>query len=245
MRILFCLAACVLCIAATGYASPLTDFEQGRSSIDLNYRFSQDFNIPLDTDFKAKNVLADGSVTVGLGNKFALQYRNFNSQSKYTFDFSGYNWGARMKLTSQEINLLYGLNKNWQVYTGYVSNKGTQGLFVNSLTDMTNHGDGSIAGSSKNTWQFGVVGSTSFSDKWTGYVSGGAGKDFYSWEVGTSYVIDKHWELNVNYRDIKAKSLSVPGLIVESSHGNAIIGASGFTADMEFKGPGFGVTYKF
>jgi hypothetical protein len=90
------------------------DFSQGKVAIDLSAQSGGDIKVEGEkvTDGKT-NFL--GAVTFGLGNNFALQYRNNTADSK---DYSSnvYYMGVPYNLTlntickAQELNVLYKLD---------------------------------------------------------------------------------------------------------------------------------------
>jgi predicted porin len=144
-------------------------------------------------DFDSKSNF-DGSITVGLGNNFALQYRNFEPKSADT-RFSGIITTG--KIATNEFNVLYKLDKNVAAFAGYASAKGTMEIF----------GYGSTSSDTKNLWQVGLVGSTAIADKTTLWGSVAAGSNLTNWEVGVSYAFTPNLELNVNYREVKVDDL--------------------------------------
>ncbi|MDR3588577.1 MAG: hypothetical protein P4N41_02850 [Negativicutes bacterium] len=217
---------CMLMLSSVAWASPLMDFSAGKGSIDLTYRNSENSgNIDGSSMTFDKKYNLDGAITIGLGNKFAFQYRNFEPKSDDTLLGYGYVRDTRLplkvnsKIAFNEFNVLYKVDKNVAAFAGLLTAKGT----LNFLSGP------SLSTNTKNLWQVGLVGSTSIADKTTLWGSVGVGSNLTNWEVGVSYAFAPSWEFNVNYREIEAKKLSY----------------SGYDVDAKSKGLGLGLTYKF
>lgn len=219
---IFAFAAATMLTTSIGFAAPLTDYSTGKTSIDLTWRNSdinaksQDSDDSLD---KKGNL--DFGITTGLGNNFAIQYNYYNAKSKETSLPDGY--GGTYKedgsLKTQELNVLYKIDKNLSAYTGIVRVKG----------NINSDGNG-FSSDNKNKLQFGLVGSTKITDKTTAYASIGVASDYTNWKVGVSQEIAPNLELNVDYRKLEAKKLNFNGV---------------GDADITTKGLGVGVSYKF
>jgi len=203
-------------------ASPLTDYSQGEGSIDLTWRNTQNTISFLNYsyDFNKKYNL-DGMLTFGLGNNFAIQYRRFAPISSDTIP-AGSDTGT-LKLTTNEFNVLYKLNKQFSALVGFVNAKG-------DAKDNTNPSGGNII-NTKNLWQVGVVGSTAIADKTTLWGSAAVGKDLTNYEIGIGYEFSPNWEFNVNYRDVNVKDMN--------------ISSASYGIELKAKGLGYGITYKF
>lgn len=185
MKKLILIVVFLLAFSGVGLASPLMDYSQGKGSIDLTWRNAE--NSADGYSFEKKGNL-DAAVTVGLGNKFAFQYRNFEPKSK-----DSYAYGSNLKFALNEFNVLYKLDKNVAAFAGYVTTKATYNDWYYSDSR------------SKNMWQVGVVGSTQIAPKTTLWGSVAAGNNSLSnWEVGVGYAFASNMEFNVNYREIKA-----------------------------------------
>jgi predicted porin len=202
----------IMLIASVSLASPLTDYSPGKTAIDLNW-FP---NGTLDgswgsVDGKRGNI--DWGVTTGLGNKFALQYRQFNPESK-DIGVPSYRFGMR----TQEVNVLYQLNKNVSAFVGWHQAK--------------LHSSG-ITASDRNTFQAGLVGNTKIAPKTTLYGVVGVGSNLVNTETGVAYEVGKDLDLNVFYRYKKIDKLEYN------------ISGETYKDDLKFKGVGVGLTYKF
>ena len=231
------MAAATMLTTSIGFAAPLTDYSTGKTSIDLTWRSSDgkisgtDSAGSWETSFGKKHNL-DLGVTTGLGNNFAIQYNGYNAKSKDAVSWSDADETgiSHLELKTQELNVLYKLNKNVSVYTGVVRVKAQENANV-SFTDGSPSVTESYSTKTKNKIQFGLVGSTKLADKTTAYAQVGVASNFTNWKVGVSQEISPNLDFNVDYRGVKAKKLEFEGE------------AEKF--DATSKGFGFGVTYKF
>ncbi|MBP2654054.1 MAG: hypothetical protein H6Q73_1623 [Firmicutes bacterium] len=216
MKKLLVTLSCLLLFSSVAFASPQMDFSAGSGSIDLIGRNTEN-TITVDGEYNFdKKFNFDGTVTAGLGNDFALQYRNFVPKSKNT-SIDGITYTS--KIRTNEYNLLYKLDTNVAALAGLVNTKG----YLNA------NGLGSSETNSKNYWQVGIVASTVVAPNTTLWGSAAAGKNLTNYEVGAAYEFSPGWEFDVNYRNIKLKDFDV-------ENANPDFAASGF---------GLGVTYKF
>lgn len=224
----------MLMLSSVALASPLMDYSAGKGSVDLTFRNSENTGtIDGSSMTFDKKYNFDGAITVGLGNNFAFQYRNFESKSGDTSLGKVYvndhpTWPSlNSKITFNEYNILYKLDKNVAAFAGLLSAKGT--LNLSGGVDGYTLYNGSLPTDTKNYWQVGLVGSTKIANKTTLWGSVGVGSNLTNWEVGVSYEFAPSWEFNVNYRDVEAKKLAY----------------SGCNVDAKAKGLGLGITYKF
>lgn len=213
-----------LFINSVAFASPLMDYSAGKGSIDLMWRDTKNTEnlYGQSYDYNKKYNL-DGMLTLGLGNKLAFQYRNFAPTSANT------NWGGEVgnfKLTTNEFNVLYKLDKNIAILAGGVNAKGY-------AQDTTNSA-GSNGFSTRNLWQVGVVASTAIAKKTTLWGGIAVGKDLTNYEVGIGYEFSHGWEFNINYRDFDLKNFNSS----DDSVGFSDVG-------LRAKGLGVGITNKF
>ncbi|MBP2642159.1 MAG: hypothetical protein H6Q67_46 [Firmicutes bacterium] len=231
--------ALVFAVASVGSASPLSDFSTGKASIDLNVRSGGDIEVSAEGDSvtgDAKDCNFEGTITYGLGNNFAIQYRNTTGDSKKyngTVYYDSYVLDGNINGTSkaQEFNVLYTLNKNFIAYVGW-----TQAKAGFDASGTVNGAPASISMSGNNTngYQVGLTGVTNFGAGFNGYATVAAGNHITNYEIGVGYEIAKNCELNIGYKDTKYKDLSI-------SYGG--YSYSGY--DYEFKGMTYGATYKF
>lgn len=232
----------IMFVSGIGFASPLTDYSAGKVAIDLDWRNTQvDGNYSLNSSTTTANVdklnldkkySLDGSITVGLGSKFAFQYNNFRpsgtGETWLNLDVIGLDLSddltLRTRLSTQQYNVLYQINNNFAVYTGVFRAKGEFDGHLNGFLSMDVD-----AAVKRDIWQLGLVGSTKLDDKITLYGILGGGKDLMNWAAGLSYEVTPDTEINLSYRKLKVDDFTA---------GNARM-------DGEASGFGLGVTYKF
>ena len=221
------LVVMLLLISSVALASPLTDYSAGKGSIDLTLRNTKE-TLSVESEhltFGKKNNL-DTTVTVGLSDKFAIQYRNFDAKSgnlSMGGDMAG---GISTKLTSNEFNVLYKMGKNINAFAGLVNAQVTLGQSISDGPSME------IGTPTKKYLQVGVVASTQIADKTTLWGSVGVGRHLTNLEVGVGYEFAPNWEFNVNYRNLNVKNLQY-------------MMTSEYSLDQKAKGFGYGITYKF
>lgn len=206
-----CLSA--LCFMSSSVlASPLTDYSEGKTAIDVHFYPSLSYHLTNNNGYDRSPAGTgdnfDWGVTTGLGNKFALQFRQFNPETEV------FNGGERVKTKNQEFNVLYQLNEGISAFAGY-----HQSQFI----DYPDSSD------KKNTAQIGLTGSTKIADKTHLFGTVGVGSGLTNYEIGVAYNLDPRLEFNLLYRDKKVEDVR---------YGN-------IKADADFKGVGYGVTYKF
>ncbi len=218
--------------SAVGFASPLTDFSQGKASVDLNWRIDSEHEYD-GGSLDGSNSSYDLGLTIGLGNKFAFQWQNQTAKSK---DYSGTitdgintaSGTVNTKLTANQFNILYSLDKNVAAFVGYTQAK-NEIDYRGTLNGVP--GSGTISGKNVNGWQAGFTGSFPMGDKLSGYGTLGFGNKIVNLEFGLSYEFSKNAELNLFYKHTEYKDLQFEG--------------SSAKYDVKVKGPGIGLTFKF
>lgn len=215
-------------VTSLGFAAPLNDYSQGKVAVDVSARPSGDFKVSgsaLDGTYDGRTNWEYG-LTVGLGNNFAFEYKNFNPKSKdYHYDLSGFPSTMNGKLDTQEFNILYKVDNNFTVFTGVNTVKSKYSLFGVDFD-----------GNNKTNWQLGVTGQTPIGKNLTGYATVAAGQDSSSWRIGAAYAIDKNLDFNVFYAQNKYDDVK---------YDSTLASAVGRDADYKIKGMGYGLTYKF
>jgi len=209
--------AALLMVSSVGFASPLTDYSQGKVAIDLSVRSSNDVT-DNGTSYDGKDTNFNYGVTVGLGNKFAFQYKQDNADAKDKYWGAGYS--DHSEVASNQYNVLYQINPNVSAFVGLTNTKPTYKYTGNSHDGKNTTG-----------YQVGVIGTVPIGDKATAYASLGYGDQIEDYEFGLGYAIAQNLELNVGYKDTKFKKL------------NWNVGGSDFT--YKAHGLTYGVTYKF
>lgn len=224
-KILLAVTAATM-MASVASASPLTDYSTGKAAIDLTWRNTEitrkvegDRNVQMGE----KNNM-DWSITAGLGNNLAVQYRQFDPKSKATalIDPDDGPYVETFELKTQEANLLYKVNETVSAYVGAMKVKGV----------VSDEGSESVKLKDTTILQVGLVGTTKINDSTTAYASVSAGKDLTTFEIGIGQEIAPNLELNVNYREIQVNKLEADMTPVVK-------------VDAKAKGVGFGVSYKF
>lgn len=276
MKKITLIAIFLFALTSVAAAAPLMDFDKGKVAIDYTFRPSLDFNAtgnisgqffgqPISglsgsRDFSGDSNLELG-LTVGIGNRWALQYRQYNP--------TGNIWSPRIsnpedpkqyiaasfdaKIRSDEYNLLYSLNKNWAAFAGVVRAKG--GVATSASASLA-LGEGEywsggltipeLWSKDKNIFQFGVVGSYEIAKKTHFWGRTSFGSDYRNWEAGLSYDIGKDVQFDVSYRDTKFDKLKFAGLNINPPAGSGYEATNvDVTTDVTVKGWGFGLTYKF
>lgn len=218
----------IFALSSVAFASPLTDFSQGKVAVDINFRPDADITCSgsLTGSVKGKNDNIDLGATIALGNKFAFQYKNSNQKTKdhsltltnppLTINV------ARTEIEAQEYNILYKIDKGFAAFAGITNAKA-------SITGISN--PVSYPGKSISGYQVGIIGNTPIGKNLNAYGIIGVGDKITSFEFGVGYEIAKNTELNLFYKDAKYKDLEVQTLNGKS--------------DATVKGMGYGLTFKF
>jgi opacity protein-like surface antigen len=218
-------AALLVLTTTTSFASPLVDYSEGKVAIDIAFQAPKitDSNDVVGSTgaMDGKNVTSFG-ITAGLGNKWAIQYKQVSPKSKdQTVDLLGTSLVYHEKLDSKEVNALYRLDKNISALVGIGQVKG-------NYYDNTSSNDNT---DKKNILQVGFVGSVPVADKTNAYATAIFGKDLTSWTLGLSYALDQNIDMNLFYGYNKYENISWQNTAGQS--------------DFTVKGVGYGVTYKF
>lgn len=277
MKKLILIALFLFALSSVAAAAPLMEFDKGKVALDYTYRPSLDFSADAKiggTLFGESGSISgsrnfdgdanlDLGITIGIGNKWGLQYRQYNpagtiwsgsfgfgqnyaAMSTAEYDPVTINLGFEGKIRSDEFNLLYGFDKNWAAFVGVVRN--SAGIKT-SLSGSGYGYSGSLTipelwSEEKNHFHFGVVGSYKIADKTNLWGLASFGGDYRNWEAGVSYDIGKDLQLNVNYRDTKFDKFKFAGVNFNTPD-PANSTAIDVTSDVTVKGWGFGITYKF
>lgn len=224
--ILFSLVAvvCSTLIVSPGLASPLADYSLGKTAVDISWMPSlnmQNQYTGADNGEMSEHNGKKGNVawglTTGLDGKWAVQYRQFNPESKQ--------YGAGQVyygMKTQEVNVLYKVDKNLSLFVGWHQAKYTYGAVPNPIVTVDN----------KNVLQAGLAGTMQIAPKTLLYGIVGVGKDIANYETGVSYEAAKNLEFNLFYRYKKVEDMKDT---FEGSYNDTI------TA----KGWGYGLTCKF
>lgn len=215
--------ALLLLLTNSVFAAPIADFACGKTSIDLGITQQK-----LETANSFWNYTPnkwdekynfDFATTIGLGEKFALQY-------KYQ-DIDATMPDRKINSDMQALNLLYRIDNTLHAFVG------AQRLSGNiSVTDL---GFGRVGIRDTTRLQVGITGMTKLSEKLNGWATVAAGNDIKSFEAGIGYPLSKDVDINLFYRYLKIEDFELDSGILDSL---------GVKFKAEKKGFGLGVTLK-
>jgi predicted porin len=152
----------------SGFTSPLEDFSQGSIVVDVNRNICT---------FVGSHFY-DISVTAGLGDKWAIQYRQTNYDARYNDnDYVVKSGGA---------NLIYKVNKNFQLYSGY--------------SDTTAHENPGVDLPDKKVAEIGTITSYALDKRTVIFANLGGGRNVTNIEFGLSYQLEPGLEITPTYR---------------------------------------------
>ena len=216
LAVILAVLLCTLMAAGVTTASPLTDYSAGKVALDVNWTPRLDLEADGGT-IDGKNGNFDYGLTAGLGGKWAIQYRYFNPVSTdYFVDYGSLTGNYHAGVRSQEVNILYKLDKNLSAFAGWHQAKLTTNAPGFSLDN-------------KSTWQVGLIGTTALGKKTTLYGIVGAGSSLLNAEAGFAYALAKDLDVNLFYRYKRIDDLKV----------------NDYELDTTTKGFGLGLTYRF
>ncbi|QDR79994.1 outer membrane beta-barrel protein [Sporomusa termitida] len=216
MKKISAILAAAMTITSVSFASPLTDYTQGKAAIDLNPN--------INSDSTKDNV--SGGITYGVGNKFALQYKYADNKNKNYLRMTPPS-NAHAQLSAYEMNVLYQINPNVSAYAGWAGETAKINLLYYAGPDL-----GNIIyreRGSQSSFHLGLIGQTKFTENLTGWASAGAGSHIIGYEVGLGYSIAKNAECNVIYRYNKYQGFNL----------------SDGKIDVKIEGVGAGITLTF
>jgi len=212
-------------ISNVALAAPLTDFSLGKTAIDVTLYPSMNTSLTNNYGYD-QSPNTDGifelGATVGLGKGLALQYNQFNPETKW---FNG-DW-EKVRLNSYEFNVLKQIATCDRSFVAAFIGINRVGI-TDSLT-----GAPDTYSDNKNVFQYGLVASQKIGPKNTKvslFGKAGFGQDLANIEVGAAYALSKNLDINVNYRVLNVKNISFGAYTLVNS---------------EFKGLGIGLTGKF
>lgn len=265
-------------LSSVGLAAPLMDYSKGSVSFDYTYRPNLDMggslqlvgsiNCPeLNKDARTMSTSGfdfdkswsynfdgsanlDAGVTIGLGNKWAVQYRQYNPEGTiWTLPSKVIHFSIDGKIKSEEVNVLYKIAPKASAFVGVVkastalkANLGISGDFGSIGTNIPE-----FRSDDKNIVQVGLLGTANIAKNLDAYGIVSFGSEYRNWEAGISYNFDKNWALNVNYRDTRFDNFDFAGASYTPPAGAGFPGsyANVNFNDITVKGWGFGLTYKF
>lgn len=184
----------------TVFASPTAEFEKGAVVFE--------FGSTLNSKVKGQgfmNVDANGesgykcSVIAGLDDKLALQLKhgNFKSEQKTITiaELGGKSLTTYAKAEPTDINLLYKVNPNLVLTTGYEHNKISYGKFVEPA--------------SRSAFHIGLTGTHKLDDKATLFATMLTGNNVSLKEAGISYKLSAVSAVTIGYAERKVKDVDL------------------------------------
>ncbi|WP_371367310.1 hypothetical protein SRRS_13150 [Sporomusa rhizae] len=197
-KIVAALSMGLILTGATVYASPAAEFERGAVVLEVGGAFNSKvkgqgyMNLDADGDSGYKY-----SVTAGLSDKFALQYKHGDFKSVYktvTVPSLG-SLTTYAEAEPTDIQLLYKINPNLVLTTGYEHTKISYGRFVESAT--------------RSAFHIGLTGTHKIDDKTTLFATILTGKDVDFKEAGVSYKLSPRSAFTVSYAERKVKDMDL------------------------------------
>lgn len=225
-------------MSSIGFASPLTDYSAGKIALDFAWRPSGNVNLKVD-NYGSESCPGGSSnhdlgITVGLGKRFAMQFRNSRGDTATMTDQDEYGtYAFKYGLQAQEVNLLYKINKSLSAFVGGVR------ISARASLNETILDGGSYYLSTRESitgYQLGMIGTHQIAKNLTAYGVIGFGDKIENYELGLGYAIAKNVELNLGYRSSKYKKLRFR----DEEEGGYFD-----TFSYRFDGMSYGVTVKF
>lgn len=191
-------------MGSTAIAAPLHDYSAGKVAIDVGFNWGGNMTPRLGTIDNAPSMNA--GVTVGLGNRLALQYKYDNWQTKDVYmKHAGVQFDYQTGFQKHQVNLLYQVAPGISPYIGWRHDS------VN-LNISSRLGSRKLTGTD-NIVQVGILGQYRFAKNkatiW-GDIAFSA-QNRQSYEIGIGYEVIKSVDLNITYQYDKIESFKVRG----------------------------------
>ncbi len=184
------LASLFICISAN--AAPLSTYDKGKVSI------SAGASLPTSIEFKdyvhqpKKTVSPYGNVTLGLGNRMAMQYRFDQHKAK-----------DRFKVDAQQLNLMYNILNGIPVADKtHIAPKPSLSIYAGILRAK---GYTSVGSDTDTTVQGGIIGKIDMPRLATLWCDLHGGSGSFGWEAGVSRNILPNIEFDVSYFENRFK----------------------------------------
>jgi len=224
---------------STAMAAPVTDFNNGTKSVEVNYHLNNDYDNSYGCNGDVKNAINDFGITYGLSDKIALQYNYYAPKTKVYKSTGGAFSIDEMK--QQEFNILYKMNKDVNFFVGLNSYK------VNSSgsdSDTSYYFYDNLIGKRENKLQVGVIGKKEFDKKTAVYGIIGLSSDYSKFKVGLSREVAPNISLDINYQQVKYNNLT-DSSYYQNDTGSITTASNEAIGDVKVKGLGVGLTYNF
>ncbi len=197
-KIIAALTMGLILTGTTAFASPTAEFEKGAVVLEvgstLNSKVKGQGYMSIDANGDSGYKY---SIITGLSDKFALQYKqgNFKSEQK-TVSIAGLgSLTTYAKAEPMDINLLYKVNPNLVLITGYEHNKISYGQYV--------------APASRSAFHIGLTGTHKLDDKATLFATVLTGNEVSLKEAGVSYKLSAVSAVTVSYAERKMKDMDL------------------------------------
>ncbi len=175
-----------LLVSSVGFASPLSKIEAGKGKIDASLSFGSGLKATgdnVDQDLGGDTRYRLGA-TFGISDKLALDYLYASHEGDHS-----------SSVQSHQTSLIYQFTPNFDVFGGYVYNKGK--YYGNS--------------DSTSGYQVGAIGKIGLNERTNAWAKFGIGNTITQYEIGLGYDITKNWEANLFYNDTKYKDFEHDG----------------------------------
>ncbi len=215
MKKIYLLTTCIALITATAFAAPQTDIKKGETAIDIGVISPKEALSGWDFPGKSN---PDIGITSGLSDRYALQYKYHGLTSKEHITSNPLT-NEHLELNTQELNILYKLSKNTDVFIGVNRLQGDDIEPIRTLSYET-----------KNTFQYGITSKIPLGNNIDAWGTVATGSDLLSCELGVSKSLSKNTDLNLYYRYMENKNINLKHFI---------------PFDFESNGFGLGITMKF
>ena len=189
----------VLAACMTGaFAAPSPSLEKGQVQLDLGAWNTKAETTRVDAVSGATGKITSdqkwnfaGAVTYGLSDRWSLEYAYHGLKTKQN-DGGSDHISLASTGDEHEVNLIYGINKNFGVYAGWNRIK-------NALENEP-------AVATNNVAQIGLIAKAPLGSNTSLYARGAIGtKNTHVWEAGVGIGLGKDADLNIGWRQVKTK----------------------------------------
>ncbi len=194
---LFALTTGLFMTTSIVHASPVTEFEKGALSVEigstLDSKVSGRGKVSADVvgDFGFKT-----AATAGVNDRFAVQLKHGMFKSKTsTIPTALGSLTTYAKAEPSDLNVLYKINPNLTLITGYEHTKISYGAHVYDA--------------SKSALHIGFTGTHKLNDQYTLFATMLGGKDVSLKEIGVSYKMSDSTTFNVSYAEREVKNVDL------------------------------------
>lgn len=176
-KCLLVIGTCFIYFSSMCFASPLDNFSKGAVAVDAQWSVHGFQGTNSDTNF---------GITAALGDNWAVNYRQTDYKPNDSI--------STFKAKNRELNLIYKVKDNLQLYGGYSKTSSTDLFSGLALPD-------------KNVAQIGAIALKKLGDRTTLYTIIGGGKNVTNIEFGLSYQLYPGLELTSTYRHLSVEKV--------------------------------------